>query len=554
MGSPRTGIDDANIFFVYAQNIAHGHGMVYAVGGEHVEGFSSMLYVLLCSIAFWVTRAPETAIFVMDLAFVVITNTCVLLVLLKLADFLHSGRATKLLLCGSYLIWLAANPAYFVWNVVTLMDSAVYSLLLTAGYALLALLLLRDVQIRVRHAVQLSILCSLCILARPEGAGWALIEIAAFTCLCWAQTHSLRSTLRLAALPLGSSILTFLALTGFRELYFGYPLPNTYYAKVTSSALQTLRDGKSSLKLFAEQYGYIFLLPLCFSILWIVTVLVRRRRTGRAFWFGVLTALFALVGLLMPVAEGGDHFAASRMFQNVYPILGVSLLVPLFVFSNSRRPHLSAAYLLGLGFLIGSTTKATWRPFQIANQPGQLNLPHRKVTAHLDMHLDFTVAAAGQHLGQSMNRIFAEELPSVGAAAAGGVAYTYQGSVYDLLGLNNRQMAHANASKIGPKDHASFSKDVFYELAPDIMQPSVVVSGTIVDLQARKICNRDLQNFDNQIFKDIFHDERFRSLYVLAMVSNPTDPAEMVFGYFRKAYLEDLKTKRGFELVSSTPL
>ena len=45
---PRTGIDDANIFFVYAQNAANGHGFVYNVGGERVEGFSSLLWTLIC--------------------------------------------------------------------------------------------------------------------------------------------------------------------------------------------------------------------------------------------------------------------------------------------------------------------------------------------------------------------------------------------------------------------------------------------------------------------------------------------------------------------------
>ena len=37
------GVDDANIFFVYAKNLAEGNGLVYNTGGERVEGFSSLL-------------------------------------------------------------------------------------------------------------------------------------------------------------------------------------------------------------------------------------------------------------------------------------------------------------------------------------------------------------------------------------------------------------------------------------------------------------------------------------------------------------------------------
>jgi hypothetical protein len=43
----RLGIDDAYIFFVYADNFANGNGMVYNVDSERVEGFSSMLWLLL---------------------------------------------------------------------------------------------------------------------------------------------------------------------------------------------------------------------------------------------------------------------------------------------------------------------------------------------------------------------------------------------------------------------------------------------------------------------------------------------------------------------------
>jgi hypothetical protein len=49
---PYLGIDDAYIYFVYAKNLAHGHGFVYNIGGERVEGFTSMLWVLICSLAY----------------------------------------------------------------------------------------------------------------------------------------------------------------------------------------------------------------------------------------------------------------------------------------------------------------------------------------------------------------------------------------------------------------------------------------------------------------------------------------------------------------------
>lgn len=43
-------IDDAYISFRFAENLANGHGLVFNVGGERVEGYSNFVWVLLCAI------------------------------------------------------------------------------------------------------------------------------------------------------------------------------------------------------------------------------------------------------------------------------------------------------------------------------------------------------------------------------------------------------------------------------------------------------------------------------------------------------------------------
>ena len=62
LGKPLIGIDDANIFFVYARNFANGNGFVYHPGGERVEGFSSVLWVMICSLGYITTKNPEILI------------------------------------------------------------------------------------------------------------------------------------------------------------------------------------------------------------------------------------------------------------------------------------------------------------------------------------------------------------------------------------------------------------------------------------------------------------------------------------------------------------
>ena len=63
------GVDDANIFFVYAKNLAEGNGLVYNTGGERVEGFSSLLWTLLLGVIYKLPGNPEPTILFVNLVF-----------------------------------------------------------------------------------------------------------------------------------------------------------------------------------------------------------------------------------------------------------------------------------------------------------------------------------------------------------------------------------------------------------------------------------------------------------------------------------------------------
>src|ERR1700760_4305630 len=63
LGRPTPGMDDADIFLNYARRFAHGEGFVFNTGGEKVEGFTSMLWVLICSLFYHLTANPEWLLF-----------------------------------------------------------------------------------------------------------------------------------------------------------------------------------------------------------------------------------------------------------------------------------------------------------------------------------------------------------------------------------------------------------------------------------------------------------------------------------------------------------
>src|ERR1700694_476045 len=74
---PAIGVDDANIFFRYAHNIARGHGFVFNPGGERVEGFTSLLWVLVCAFFFKLSAHPELSLLALALVLTAITVTMV---------------------------------------------------------------------------------------------------------------------------------------------------------------------------------------------------------------------------------------------------------------------------------------------------------------------------------------------------------------------------------------------------------------------------------------------------------------------------------------------
>ncbi|HSC39361.1 MAG TPA: hypothetical protein VLD19_15870, partial [Chitinophagaceae bacterium] len=77
------GLDDANIYFKYAKNLANGFGFVYNPGGEHVEGFTSILWTVMVA-GLYVIAGPGFEPILLALNFLLMAGT--LLLLLRILD------------------------------------------------------------------------------------------------------------------------------------------------------------------------------------------------------------------------------------------------------------------------------------------------------------------------------------------------------------------------------------------------------------------------------------------------------------------------------------
>jgi hypothetical protein len=462
MGRPLIGVDDANIFLVYARNLREGHGFVYNVGGERVEGVSSLLWVALISMAYFISANPEPIVLVANIGLLLATTFLA-------ADFLahlSEDSGEKVLMPAVYVALICASPEYITWMTLPLMETGLWSLLLVSA----TLILLRiGGPSDSRNARLFSLVLVLLLLTRPEGMLWVSLFIIAWFARVWIASGA-RSAARIVSGPLAVCVATIAGLTGFRLSYFKYPLPNTYYAKVSPSLKYNVSTSLYSYLLkFTESRFLVELAILTVTLILAVGVirLIRTRfrlppgRGTDAFLSRFMLSGICLAGLIIPLMYGGDHFASYRQYQPIYPLLLLAVLSVSLPLLRWLCVQVSSQTFAGILFIavpviaFSFTDSANWRNVDLYP---------------VSIKLEFDVAAKGRQAGTSLKELFGEysRLPSVGVITAGGVKYTYPGEVIDLLGLNNTRLAHSPGSREGLKNHAAFNNDLFFELSPEI--------------------------------------------------------------------------------------
>jgi hypothetical protein len=218
------------------------------------------------------------------------------------------------------------------------METAIWSGLLTVA----AVLILSEPAVErtgSRYTETFSVVLALMILTRPE----SLLLCPALILLRSARLAALadgRSALHRAIKPVSVTLVTVAALTIFRLWYFGSPLPNTYYAKVSPAWAANLRDGLSYLNAFVSSGPLLVLI----SFVNIATLTVMAASVVRSLSAGtwlpqtrralssdaVVLVWISCLLLMLPVFHGGDHFGWWRMYQPAYPIL----LMTVFIFAR----------------------------------------------------------------------------------------------------------------------------------------------------------------------------------------------------------------------------
>lgn len=551
------GVDDANIFFVYARNLSQGHGFVWNIGEPPVEGFSSALWLLLITPFFKASIHPEFALFLFSillLAFGIATTFPILNLKPSRGDREKTSRPvfTALLLEGLFFMWLFAQPMYLIWTSQTLMETGLWSALILVATSLATFSAIHPTPSVYRRLFRCCL--PLLLLARPEGMMWAGVLLTAEAAGSMLAGASIAEALRRFVISLAVYVAALIALTAARMLYFGFPLPNTYYAKISPDRSYTLRAGWEYATAFLRSQRALPIFTLCalalagaFGAL-TLTAPLRPRRYPPSLIAAFIYAAGLCAGLLAPVLVGGDHFDGFRFYQPIWPMLIIPPLLLSHMILDRLAQHAANRMWrpLRAAVLIAIIAALFWGCFpQIQRWK---DVPRARLVD------EFRLAREGRELGHALNRVFKEPFPAVGAIAVGGIKYTYRGAINDLMGLSNIEMAHHPGERKGIKNHAAFSKEVFYRQRPEVMIPIALpldaadfINRPPPDELARYVRNRWVL----EPLQGLPRDAEFRAVYTLCLVSRADMQApESIGAFLRHDFLELLRSNTNYVIAT----
>ena len=409
-------IDDAFISLRYARHLARGEGLVWNPG-EAVEGYTDFLWVILLSLA-GATPAAAWAFGAL----------CGALLLVFLANPPERLRVPGL--AGALLpLAVAAHLALPYWAAKGL-ETALFTLLVTGGLFLHAGAGGAEPGASGPRGALLGIhLLSLAALTRPEGLLFLSVAVAD-------RARRRGDPARLPAVLL--PVLLLAPHFAFRLAYYGYPFPNTFYAKVGSGTEQYLRGLHYLSKFFFRPESIFFL-----------AALIAAARRGPYRFLAVAVAA-ACVGI---VYVGGDAFGAYRFVVPVLPALclltlaGLDGLAARLPRALARPAPPALALLFAAALLVGSR--------------GPVDAEERVVRRFTELMVE-------------VGKLLKERTPewvTIALNPSGAIPYYSERRAIDMLGLNDEHIAHKpiDAMGLGKAGHEKGDGAYILSRKPDLI-------------------------------------------------------------------------------------
>ncbi len=330
--------DDAFISFRYAKNLIDGLGLVYNVG-ETVEGYTNFLWTVMISGAMLIGLEPILFTQVVG----IISYLFTFLILVYLSVKLSNRSKIKLLVFPLAAIAIMLQYDSQVWATSGL-ETAWVTFLITLGFAILILAESRKL------FLVAGIIMIMAVLSRPDAMIFYIIALP----YIFLRSKKSLPNMVYYLLPL---VLIYLPYWILRYSYYGYPFPNTYYAK--SAYISWYSQGFIYFWTYIKTYyAFILLLP---AIVWTLPRLFRHIKSEKSiteikYRIWLLAILFIVPFIFYVVRVGGD-FMFARFFIPIAPICFLILETVLFSL------NIKTIYKYGIGAIIVLSVLFRWDHF-----------------------------------------------------------------------------------------------------------------------------------------------------------------------------------------------
>ncbi|MGA2667895.1 MAG: hypothetical protein ABSF32_03150 [Ignavibacteria bacterium] len=417
--------DDSYITYRYVKNFTEGNGLVFNIG-EKVEGYTCFLWVILLSfvkkIGYNFISASQTI--------GVISSLLTLFIIYRISsDIFPKKRNAYYNISFSLIAVLltVSNGAFAYWSI-SGMETGLFGFLTTLGIYLY----LKE---NVKQSVSIpysSFIFFLASLTRPEGN-----LIFAVTVL-----HKILVSLRVKSqgekesasinrikflfskqniIWISIYLIAAIIYMFWRYAYYGYWLPNTFYAK-TGASLEYFKTGLDYFWEFAQTYGL-------YGILILLSLLTLRSKE-RTYEYRYLVMIFFIFSLYI-IIVGGDVLRPARFFIPVLPVFYILVQETLHQLVSALEKKYKLSYLLFV-------TVAAVLVFCFLTYKGEYE--QIKKYSELENGLVEKMRVSGQWL--KSKSIAEGRTLKVAATTIGAISFYSDVDLIDMLGLTDEVIAH----------------------------------------------------------------------------------------------------------------
>ena len=449
--------EDAFISFRYANNLLNGFGLVWNIGDQPIEGYTNFLWIMLCSIGILL----KIQLITFSQLLGIVSGIFTLIYVYKIGNKILRFKNEIVLLPR---IMLAISGPFATWAS-SGMETNLFTLFIVGS-------IYYELNFWLNHKTNslifLFLFLLLATLTRPEGLIFFLI-LFVFNLIKIKEGGTSGTLKRSLVAAFIFFIIPFFVYSIWRFTYFGYLLPNTYYAKTGGSIFQWLR-GLAYIFYFCLHF-LLPAIPLLTILVWIsidklrikgftqeISLRINNDTRTYAIFIFLFLCLFYCVYIIY---VGGDYMAMYRFFVPILPLIYLLItecyrIITNQVSNNSKR---NFSFILLIVFFLGTIIQSTTLDHYIFAKPIRQHGQYQGVLIER-WHSNRLTA-----IGKFFNNYKKSSDESIATDAIGAISYYSGLKVYDYHGLVDPRIAHLEIENLGKGFPGHEKKDFFYTLS-----------------------------------------------------------------------------------------